>query len=45
MKRDGFPWIFQKELTLYGNSYYEKEEGDSFAQVCVQKIPRIWIQK
>ncbi len=40
MKRDGFPWIFQKVLTLYGNSYYEKEEGRpySFSHVCVQKI-------
>jgi hypothetical protein len=32
MKRDGFPQIFQKESTLYGNSYY------SFAQESVQKI-------
>jgi hypothetical protein len=40
MKRDGFTWIFQKEFALYGNSYYEKEEGIpyTFAQVCVQKI-------
>jgi hypothetical protein len=28
-------WIFQKESTLYGNVYYEKEEGRpySFAQL------------
>ncbi len=41
-KRDGYgsPWIFQKELTLSGNSYYKKEEGGpySFAQMSVQKI-------
>jgi hypothetical protein len=31
---------FQKESTLYGNSYYEKEDGRPlpFAKVSVQKI-------
>ncbi len=39
-ERDGFPQIFQKESTLYGDNYYEKEEVRpySYAQVNVQKI-------
>ncbi len=27
MKEGGFPRIFQEESTLYGISYFEKEEG------------------
>jgi hypothetical protein len=30
-KRDGFSQIFTKESTLYGNSYYEKEESKPYS--------------
>jgi hypothetical protein len=31
-ERDGFSRIFQKEWTLYGNGYYEKEEGRPYTK-------------
>jgi hypothetical protein len=45
-KETGFPWIFQKESTFNGKSYYEKEEGGpySFVQVSVYRKSGKWIQ-